>query len=90
MSRKNDGDPSFLEYCVMTRKIEREEVESISGITKSLLKNDEIEEAWRMIGEQSEWLLHLLSIYKEDDEIPADQVWQFLRYLANMTQMSVM
>jgi len=72
VSLKNDVEPSFPKYCVMTRKIKREQVQSIAGINKSLLKNEEIEEAWRIIGEQSKWLLEMLNIYKEDIDIPPD------------------
>jgi len=80
---------SLPNYCVMTRKIGGNQVESISGIDKSLLKNEEIEEAWRIIGEQSEWLLNMLNIYKQDVEIPLQQIGQFLHFYSNMTQLAV-
>jgi hypothetical protein len=75
--------------CVMTRKIRREDVTSIAGISRSLLKNEEIEEAWRMIGGQSEWLLNLFRIHKEDADIPPEQIGQFLHFFANMTCVAV-
>ena len=78
---------SLPDYCVMTKK--RRRIETISGIDKSLLKNQEIEEAWRIIGEQSEWLLNVLNIYKEDINVPPKQIAQFLHYYANMTQLQV-
>jgi len=86
-----DVDPSNVlpNYCVMTRKIHRKKVESITGINKSLLKNEEIEEAWRMIGEQSEWLLELFNIHKEGADIPPKQIGQFLHFYANMTCIAV-
>lgn len=80
---------SLPNYCIMTRKMERNQVESISGIDKSLLKNEEIEEAWRIIGEQSEWLLEMLNIHKEDADIPLQHVAQFLHFFANITQLQV-
>lgn len=88
---KKDIDPDdFLpNYCVMTRKIRREQVESIVGIDKSLIKNEQIEEAWRIIGEQSEWLIDMLNIHKENVDIPYQQVAQFLHYFSNMTQLQV-
>ena len=59
--------PEFLpDHCIMTRKVERNWVEEIS-ITKeikfdtSLLKEERTEEIWRIIGEQSEWLLDTLA-----------------------------
>jgi len=91
---KKDVEPDkFLsclpDYCVMTRKIRREHVESIAGINKSVLKNEEIEEVWRIIGAQSEWLLGMLNIHKEDIDIPPQQIAQFLHFYANMTQLQV-
>ena len=71
----------------MTRKIRRKSIESIAGIDKSLLKNEEIEEAWRMIGKQSEWFLEMLNIHKEDVDIPPQQIAQFLHFYVNMTQL---
>lgn len=56
---------------------------------KSLLKHEEIEEVWRIIGEQSEWLLSMLDAYKENVKIPLQHVGQFLHYYFNMTQLSI-
>ena len=90
VSARNQTKPSFPDYCVLTRRINREWVNSISGIDTSLLKNEEIEEAWRIIGEQSEWLLRMLNIYKENTEIPLNQVRQFYHFFANMAQIRIM
>lgn len=93
---KQDMNPKdFLpKYCVMTRKVKLEWVADISitkteVMDKSLFKNGKIEEAWRIIGEQSEWLLNLLDIYKEDVKITPKQILPFLHYYANMTQLQV-
>ena len=93
---KQDMNPKdFLpKYCVMTRKVKFEWVADISigrgeVMDKSLLKNGEIEEVWRIIGEQSEWLLSLLDIYKEDVKITSKQVSPFLHYYSNMTQLRI-
>ena len=87
---KNANPKDFLpSYCVMTRKIRRERVESITGVDKSLLKDEKIEEAWRIIGEQSEWVIEMLNIHKEDVEIPPHQIGQFLHFYFNMTCVSV-
>lgn len=75
-------------YCVLTRKIESG-LESISGIDKNIIKNDDISEVWRVIGEQCEWFLHLLNIHKESAPIPPQQIAQFLHFFANMTQLRV-
>jgi len=74
---------SLPTYCLYPKHLERREVESISGITTPLLKNDEIEEAWRIIGEQSEWIIHMVSIHK-DVEIPIQQFVQFMHFYMNM------
>lgn len=87
-SLRNDIDSKYFldslpSYCLDPKHIERRDVESISGITKLLLKNDEIEEAWRIIGEQSEWIIHMVSIHK-DVEIPIQQFIQFMHFFTNM------
>lgn len=96
VSLKNHVKPSdFVDllpnYCVLTRKRKRKPVETISGINKSLLKNEEIEEAWRIIGEQSEWVMNMLNIYKEEIEmsIYPKQISQFLHYYFNMMALSI-
>jgi len=81
-------------YCVLTRKIEREWVAQISigrneVMNTSLFDPEEIEEAWRIIGEQSEWLFSMLNIFKKDQNIPLRYVGQFLHYYANMTQLRI-
>ena len=93
--KKEINSKDFLpKYCVMTRKVKLEWVTDISitkteVMDKSLFKNGEIEEAWRIIGEQSEWLFSLLDIYKEDVKITRKQILPFLHYYANMTQLQV-
>ena len=70
-------------YCVMTRKVDPEWVKAIpvddkSGFDVSLLKDESVEEVWRLIGEQSEWLLNLLNAFKETVDIPVSYVERFL------------
>jgi hypothetical protein len=55
---------------------------AISGIDKSLLRKEAIEEAWRIIGEQSELIVKLVQIHK--DEIPIQQFIQFMHYNMSM------
>ena len=85
---------SLPDYCVMTRKIERRRVEQISigrgrMFDTSPLKSEEIEEVWRIIGEQSEWLINLLNKYKENVIIPVEHIGQFLHYYSNMTCLGI-
>ena len=77
------------DYCSLTRKIQRYEVEKITGIDEFIIKNEKIEEAWRIIGEQSEWVINMLKIHKEDVQVPNTQIAQFLHFFANMCQMQV-
>jgi hypothetical protein len=81
---------SLPEHCMMTRRIEVGWVTNILGIDKTLLKNEDIGEAWRVIGEQSEWLLKMLNSHKEEANIYPSQTAQFLHYFSNMTQLRVM
>lgn len=70
-------------YCLNPEQLKRGFGESISGISKTQLKNDEIEEAWRVIGEQSEWVINTLASHKEG-EITIQQYLQFMHYFMNM------
>jgi len=73
----------------MTRKIKRELVEVIAGIDRSILRNEQIEEAWRIIGLISEWVLDMLNIHKRDIQIPPKQIAQFLHFYSNITGLQV-
>lgn len=73
--------------CAMTRKMGFGEI--IGGIDNSLLKEGRIMEAWRIIGEQSEWMLRMLDIHTGEGVPLRRQVAQFLHYFANMAQMQV-
>lgn len=80
---------SLPNYCLSTQPIKREAVSKIS-IGKDVyfdtisFKTEKIEEAWRILGEQSEWLLKMLKTYKEDVNIPFVHVAQFFHYYFNM------
>jgi hypothetical protein len=96
--RQNVKPDDFLRalptYCLMTRKVERGWVENISigegaKFDTSLLKDEKIEEVWRIIGEQSEWLLNMLSIYRDDVQIPLQHIGQWFHYFFNMAQLSL-
>jgi hypothetical protein len=59
----------------MTRRIDRAWVERISltrdeTFDTSLFRNEGVEEVWKIIGEQSEWLLNTLNAYKAEVAIP--------------------
>ena len=78
-------------YCVLTRKVEREWVKAVAvdgygaEFDVSLLKDESIEEVWRLIGEQSEWLLYLLNRFKDNGSIPVSHIKGFLNQFTDMT-----
>jgi hypothetical protein len=73
---------SLPTYCLDPKHLDHGYGESISGIEKTLLKNDEIEEAWRIIGKQSEWIIDMVTIHK--GEIPIQQFVQFMHFYTNV------
>jgi hypothetical protein len=46
------------------------------------LKNDDIEEGWRLVGEQSQWVIELINAYKED-ALTIGQFTQFMHFFTN-------
>lgn len=70
--------------CVMTDSVHP----NLRDIDRTLLKNEDIEEAWRIIGEGSEWIMRMLDIFKENIEVPSGQVEQFLHYYSNALGLS--
>ena len=89
-----DLTPLLPNFCVMTRKLDSSFVRNISigqdlMYDTQLMKDESIEEVWRMIGEQSEWVIKLLNSFKDSINVPYPYVGQFLHYYANMTQLRV-
>jgi len=82
--RVNGILPEYCEKGMTERCKDVEDVYSIEGIDKALLKNEEIEEVWRIIGEQSEWLMNMLNIHKDNVEIPIRQITRFMHFYLNM------
>ena len=78
-------------YCVLTRKVDPKWAKAVSIDNKgtkfdvSLLKDESIEEVWRLIGEQSEWLLNLLKAFKDNANIPVSHIKGFLNHYTDMT-----
>jgi len=92
--KQEEFQKSLSGYCVMTGQPRLEDIDHITIDDKgtrfdtSLLKNEQIEEVWRILGEQSEWLLNTLNIYKDDVEIPLHHIALFLHYYHNMSSIS--
>jgi hypothetical protein len=85
------ADPDSLvaelpDCCIWTRKADAVAPRTISGLDSAKLRNG-VEEAWRVLGEQSEWLVKVLAIH--DPLIPArdllPQLEQFLHFFDDMT-----
>ena len=82
-------------YCELTRKVNPKWVKTISIDNKgtqfdaSLFKEESIEGVWKILGEQTEWLLNLLKAFKENINIPVSYVARFLHYYTDMTGLVV-
>ncbi len=61
----------------------------ITGIEKEFLKSKDILFAWKIIGEASEWVLNMIDIYDDDQNIPIHQISQFLHFFRNMLQTTI-
>jgi hypothetical protein len=86
---REDLNKLLPDYCQKQLTQQCKDVESILGIETSLLKDEDIGEAWRIIGEQSEWVMKMLAIFKDNVQVPCTQIGQFLHYYSNMTQLRV-
>jgi len=76
--------------CEMTQLADLAVLENMSFPDAHLLSGG-VGEAWRLLGEQSEWLLGVLGSYPLDAPVREllPGIDQYLHYLANMTQMEV-
>ena len=83
INNKEQLNQILPDYCEKEMTGLCKDVDNISGINKTLLKDENIAEAWRIIGEQSEWLIDLINIHK-DVEIPIGQITQFMHFYLNM------
>jgi len=80
--RFSPGPVGLPRYCVATEKTGP--LRGISKVNASLLETEEIEEAWRILGEQSQWVVNLINIHKKDISIPLEQIAQFMHFYSNM------
>lgn len=76
-------------YCLKTRKVAKESVQNIPGIDNLLLKCDEVEKVWEIIGETSVWILKMLTAHSDNKQVTLNQVGQFLHFFANSLQMDI-
>lgn len=71
-----------LTYCSTPNKLPHSFGESISNVITAQLRNDDIEEAWKVVGEQSEWIINLVNAHK-DDALTIGQFTQFMHFFTN-------
>lgn len=82
----NDTDPNELlpDDCTKPKQVKPEEdMTLIDGINTKILKNKDIREAWKLIGEQSKFIINLICAHKENQEITFQQIVQFMHFFMN-------
>jgi hypothetical protein len=70
-----------LTYCSTPERL-HDFGKSISNITTTQLKNDDILEAWKLIGEQSEWIIKMVNAHKKG-ALMIEQFKQFMHFFTN-------
>ena len=79
---KEDPNNYLPKYCTATEKIHP--ITSISGIDEEILGNGDIREAWKVIGEQSEFIINLICSHRGDTEIHPKQIAQFMHFMNSL------
>ncbi len=77
--------------CAMTRHVPVADLTRIAGLESARLTSGDIEDAWKVIGEQSQWLMETARMYRDDlrvDEMNRE-LRQYLHFFANMAQLQV-
>jgi hypothetical protein len=70
-----------LAYCSTPERLHNFG-KSISDIATTQLINDDILEAWKLIGEQSKWVINLVNAHK-DSALTIGQFKQFMHFFTN-------
>lgn len=78
---KNNPNEFLPKSCINTRKIPPDR--KISDVEIALLLNEDATEGWRIVGDQSEFVIRLVRAHKEEIEIPNDQIMQFIHFFMN-------
>jgi hypothetical protein len=71
-----------LSCCSTPEKLPHGFGESIGDITTTQLRNDDVLEAWKLIGEQSEWVMKMVNAHK-DSALTVGQFKQFMHFFTN-------
>jgi hypothetical protein len=75
--------------CLMTRKMQESKPPSLDTVDISYLKDSQVAEGWRILGESSEWVLSILDAHDPLKKVPLQNVAQFLHYTGNQLMVSV-
>ncbi len=70
-------------FCRMTQKMVTPKPPSLDTIDIQALRDEKIEQGWKVLGEASEWVLRMLNSHSPNKPVPAQNVAQFLHYIGN-------
>ncbi len=80
-TERKEPDEFLPGYCTKAKKIDP--MKSIAGIEEKFLEGEDIRKAWKIIGEQSEFIINLVCSHKKETEIPPRQIMQFMHFFMN-------
>jgi len=69
--------------CLMAGKMQVPTPPSLDTIDITFLKNSNVSEGWKILGESSEWVLSMLDSHDTHTKVPPQNVAQFLHYIGN-------
>ena len=69
--------------CTKPEQVNPKGMALISNIDMEILKGEDIREAWKLIGEQSKFIINLICAHKENQEISFKQIVQFMHFFMN-------
>jgi len=83
---KEDLDKRLRPRFIESIKRGVEHYSGCSNIERNILKDEEMENAWYVLGLLSKWVLGIFDSYKDEIEIPSGQITQHLHFLFNILQ----
>jgi hypothetical protein len=67
----------------MTRPVARPVPTTLDGVVVPTLLSGDVTEGWRVLGLSSAWVLAMLDAHDPTQQVPPENVNQFLHYLGN-------
>lgn len=83
---KNQFFIALPDYCTQITHVNPDTIKVIRGLRAELLKDQDFTIAWKLLGEQCEWVIKLMNDHKKIDQL---QIMQFLHYFANIFQVRI-